>query len=92
MKQCKCYKCDICKKLDLQQREKNGWWDVELFRIIKGKLPGDGDALTKKDAENYINRFVVGSEKYPKSSCDRSHMDKFAFHVFSSSNQAYIKE
>lgn len=88
----KCNNCESCKNLDVRQRRKDTWWDVELFRIVKGELPTDSDKLTKKDAKNYLDRFVFGDESYPDSSCDQKDMNKFAFHVFASTNLAYVKE
>jgi hypothetical protein len=86
----KCNNCEHCKELDIKERIKNSWMDVELFRIVKGRLPSQaGDRLTKKDAKNYIDRFAFGSEKYPKSNVKKESMDRFAFHVYSPTNLAY---
>lgn len=87
---CKCYECEMCKKLDEEARLESSWWDVELFRITKGRLPNqDGDDLTKKLAKQYIDRFVFGNEEHPSSSCDIESLKRFAFHVYSSTNLAY---
>lgn len=88
-----CNRCEKCKRLDIAEREKASWWDVELFRIAKGRLPNkEGDRLTKKIAKNYIDRFAFGKEKYPESSCDKKSMDRFAFHVYAKTNLAYDAE
>jgi len=84
----------IDKKADIEQRIKDAWWDVELFRVTKGRLPNKEDRLTKKDAKEFIDRFVFGSEttKTGLSFKISDDLSKFAFHVYASTNLAYEKE
>ncbi len=86
----KCNECSRCKKLDIEDRINNSWEDVELFRLIKGRLPSeDGDDLTKSMAKEYIDRFVFGKEGVPSSSMHDKDLQSFAFHVYASTNLAY---
>ena len=75
------------KEADLAQRRKDGWWDVELFRVVHGRLPEHGDEVTKKTAKAYIDRFIFGKEEAPEQS--EEVLRRFAFHVFASTNLAY---
>lgn len=80
------------KEKDIEQRKKDSWWDVELFRVVEGRLPTqDGDSVTKKTAERYITRFIVGIEDLPDTRADKEDLNRFAFHVYASTNLAYEK-
>jgi hypothetical protein len=77
------------KDADLAQRAKDARWDIELFRVVHGRLPNqEGDRVTKKTAKEYLNRFFFGKEtldiKY-----DKNFLTQFAFHVYASTNLAY---
>jgi len=77
------------KEEDLKDREENAWMDVELFRIVHGRLPGqEGDDITKRTAKQYLDRFYFGQEKF-ESRVIKQEMNKFAFHVYASTNLAY---
>ena len=84
----KCCNCELCKEKDIKQRIKDAWWDVELFRLTEGRLPGDNDRLTKKTAKKFIDMCHVG--KIAKE--DIEACLQFAFHVYASANLAYEKE
>jgi len=75
---------------DKEDRLKNSWWDVELFRIVHGRLPNkEGDEVTKMTAKKYLDKFHFGGEKLPGSHAKKGDLDYFAFHVYASSNLAY---
>ena len=75
---------------DLDDRAEDSWWVVELFRIVKGRLPfGKEDDVTKLTAKEYLDRFYFGAEKFPSSHATKEDLDKFAFHVYASTNLAY---
>jgi hypothetical protein len=78
------------KELDLKQREKDAWMDVELFRLVKGRLPQSEDRLPKSVAKEFIDRFVFGRELCEgKKITISDDISKFAFHVYASTNLAY---
>ena len=78
------------KERDLAQRRKDGWMDVELFRLVKGRLPSEEDRLPKSLAKEFIDRFVFGSELCEgKKMTFNDDISKFAFHVYASTNLAY---
>lgn len=65
------------------------WWEVELFRVVKGRLPNEPkDELTKAIAKEYLDRFVTGPEKY-EGLANQNDLTKFAFHVYASVNKDY---
>ncbi len=69
---------------------KNLWWDIELFRIVHGRLPDrEDDRLTKKTAKEYLDRFHFGTEKLPSTLAKKKDLDWFAFHVYASTNLDY---
>lgn len=77
------------KESDLAQRRKDSWWDVELFRVVEGRLPNQpGDTVTKATAKRYLDRFHMGGEKLD-SSANKQQLDSFAFHVYATTNLAY---
>ena len=89
----RCCACLGCKEKDVKSRDGDQWADVELFRIIKGRLPNqDGDDLTKSDAKKFIDDYAFGDKKLPDSSMSKQGLLKFAFHVFASSNLAYTND
>ena len=78
------------KQRDIENRLKDSWWDVELFRIVRGRLPNKkGDDVTKKLAKEYIDRFAFGNEDIPSTRASKADLDNFAFHVYASTNLAY---
>lgn len=78
------------KAADIEQRKKDSWWNVELFRLAHGRLPNQtGDSVTKMTAKVYLDKFHFGGETFPKSNARKDDMDKFAFHVYASTNLAY---
>ena len=83
----KCCACFNCKKLDVEDRLKDSWMDIELFRIIEGRLPSENnDDVTKSMAKKYIDKYVFGESDHPSTSCDLKELEKFSFHVYSSTN------
>jgi len=74
------------KEADLAQRARDAWMDVELFRLVYGRLPNkEGDNVTKKTAKNFIDMCMEG--KVEKK--DKDNTFQFAFHVYASTNLAY---
>lgn len=78
------------KELDLEQRRKDAWMDVELFRLVKGRLPTEKDRLPKSVAKEFIDRFVFGNELCEGNKLTiNDDISRFAFHVYASTNLAY---
>lgn len=78
------------KEADIEQRKKDVWWDIELFRMVEGRLPNkQSDTVTKMTAKRFLDRFWFGNEEYPDSYARLEHMAEFAFHVYASTNLAY---
>lgn len=67
----------------------NAQYEVELFRLVNGNLPTEGNELTKRMAKYFLDKYTLKDAVYPNSMFKREHMIAFAFNVYASSNTAY---
>lgn len=70
---------------DLEQRKKDAQLEVEVFRIVHGRLPNQpGDRFTKKTAKTFLDMLHEG-----KTDKKYWYLSSFAFNAFASTNKAY---
>ena len=82
----------MSRESDLENRKKDAWFDVELFRLVHNRLPTNPqDDVTKMTAKRYLDKFVWGGEKI-ESTIPQADMNYFAFHVYASTNLAYTND
>lgn len=74
---------------DLECRRKDAFFDVEIFRLVHGRLPNKkGDEVTKMTAKLYLDKYFYGGAKV-EGMISKEQMNSFAFNTYASTNLAY---